>query len=280
MDKRNPRIFVATLLIITAISLSGCIGQENNDQGRAFHLSEDYIRMVIGRILTWLEVGPLVNEGDSNGQPSEITRVTAEPDLDEPMQPEAVTDDEPPIVIVVPSAPEDEPPATQPEYGAVEGIGQVEETGFGLQVYKGNPATFSNPPTVYYANAAEYPSAPGGVVSYSAETSWSMGPYLSVRGRGAWMQLESTEPVTAMGVLLWGDHADGFVQVYIDDTLIWSGDTYFANCNFETAVCEGAFDYYVEASGLESGIHRIRVVNATDDKEATVWFFGIGKVKP
>lgn len=253
MNKYNPGGIIISLVLVFSLLLSACSSSDNPDAEPGYLQSEGHIKMIIRRILTLLEVGPLVNDNKNPDMPVEIMRVTAEPDADMPVQ---------------------------PDFGTVEDVGDIQQTDFSVLVYAGNPATFSTPPTVYYANAGEYPSAPGGVVSYSAEIPLPFATYFSVRGRGSWMQLESTGPVTAMGVMLWGDHQDGMVEVYLDDTLIWTGDTYFENCNFETSVCEGAFDYYVEASELEPGIHRIRVVNVTDDMEATVWYFGIGKVNP
>ena len=104
---------------------------------------------------------------------------------------------------------------------------------------------------------------------------------------GSWVQLESTEPVTAIGVQLFGDYADGWVSVLLDGNPIWRGNTQFENCEFDEngerlvsgETCHGGYIYYVEASGLDKGIHTIRAENAGGG-EMTIYFFGLGKVSP
>lgn len=186
------------------------------------------------------------------------------------------------------TTPVDEDMPAEIELGSVEDEGDIYKTDFTVKVYAGDARTFSRPPTVFYANTVEFPSPPGGVISCQAAFPNRYDNWLSVGGTGESVEITTTEDVEALGVQFWGDHVDGYAEVLVDGTLIWRGNTFYDNCPqldengnriVSRETCSGAFTYYIEASDLEYGKHTLRVVNAGGG-ETTVFFFGIGKVKP
>ena len=175
-----------------------------------------------------------------------------------------------------------------PEFDAVgEDVGDVLTDAYAVRVYKGNAAKFRIPPKYAYANALEYPSDKGLITYPPSDLIFPAGSVVSLHEPGLWIEMAYSEPATAVGVEFIGDFQDRWARVLVDGTPIWRGNTFFENCPFdENGVrqvhpdkCKGGFIYYIEASGLENTTHTLRVENAGDG-EVSIWFFGLGKVKP
>lgn len=176
----------------------------------------------------------------------------------------------------------------RPELGSVGDVGKVLTEDYKVMVFPGDARYFSTPPKIFFANTAEFPSPPGGEITYGAQYPAPYFNWLSVREAGEWIAFTSTENVIAIGVELWGDYQDGIVEIQLDGQPIWQGDTFFDNCpQLDTngyrivspETCSGAWAYYIEASGLWPGKHTMRAVNAGGG-ETTVFFFGTGKISP
>lgn len=177
---------------------------------------------------------------------------------------------------------------TGPAPKGVEGlVGEILTDEFTVSVFGGNAAEFNTPPKIFIANYTEYPSPPGGKITYYADTVYPFYGWLSFPNIGSWIELRSTERTTSIGVEVWGDYADGWVVVSVDGIQIWSGNTKFENCEFDSEgnrivspeTCAGGFFYYIQASGLENTSHIIRAENAGGG-EMTVYFFGLGLANP
>jgi hypothetical protein len=174
----------------------------------------------------------------------------------------------------------------EPASPGVEGVGQVLTDQMTISVYKGDASQFSTPPEVFFANYEEYSSPLGSTIYYQG-TAYPFYTCLSFPDQGAWIALQTGDPIGAIGVQLWGDYEDGWVQVSVDGTPIWKGDTRYENCAFDPdgnrvvspETCSGGFFYYIQASGLERTAHVIRAEN-TGGGQMTIYFFGTGLVKP
>ncbi len=169
----------------------------------------------------------------------------------------------------------------------VEGVGEVMTDAFTVSVYEGYAGEFSTPPKISYANYEEYPPTLGTTIYYNASTVYPYYNWLTFPDNGAWIEMQTNEPVSAIGVQLWGDYEDGWVRISVDGTPIWQGNTNFENCSFDTDgnrlvgpdTCEGGFYYYIQASALEITAHTIRVTNIGSE-QMTIYFFGLGMAKP
>ncbi len=168
-----------------------------------------------------------------------------------------------------------------------EDVGDVLTDAYAVHVYKGNAAKFRIPAKYAYANALEYPSEKGVITYPESDQVFATGSVISLHEPGLWLEMAYSVPATAVGVEFIGDYQDRWARVLVDGTPIWRGNTFYENCPFdENGVrqvhpdkCKGGFIYYIEASGLENTTHTLRVENIGDG-EVSVWFFGLGKVKP
>jgi len=175
----------------------------------------------------------------------------------------------------------------EPAPPGVQGVGELMTEAFTISVYEGNAGSFSTPPKVVFANYEEYPSPTGTTVYYNATYAYPYYNWLTFPDNGNWIEMQTMDPVTAIGVQLWGDYGDGWVRVSVDGTNIWQGNTNYENCEFDAEgnrlegpdTCEGGFFYYVQASGLEKKAHTIRATNIGAE-DMTIYFFGTGMVKP
>ncbi len=141
-------------------------------------------------------------------------------------------------------------------------------------LYDGNALEFATPPDVVaFANTA-YVTSPSGFQITTSGTIWRYNQWIALMNEGNWVEAETTVETNTVGVQLWGDSNDGWARVLIDGAEVWTGDTYGDHLAGDT------FIKYLEVSGLERGVHTIRVENMGINglgggNHVTVYFFGL-----
>jgi hypothetical protein len=172
----------------------------------------------------------------------------------------------------------------QPEQPAAQipGLGTVVQEGdsltneYRVSVFYGNAVEFQNPPRLRaFANAADYASPTGIQITHSpGERVMVYLQWVWLLDEGLWLQMETAGSETALGVQIWGDTDDGWVNVLVDGNPVWKGftrgeDEYYPG---------GAYVYYVQVADLPLGPHTMRVENAGEGP-SSVYYFGVGEVR-
>jgi hypothetical protein len=125
--------------------------------------------------------------------------------------------------------------------------------GLEIQVHPQYALETNDAPGVYaYANPPEYPSPSGIDVRYGeGTTAWGHGRIMWVGGD--WIEAATSDPYSAMGVQVHGDHTIGWARVLFDGVEVWQGDT------SASTIAAGRFGVYVEARCFEAGKHNNRL---------------------
>ena len=144
-------------------------------------------------------------------------------------------------------------------------------------MYDGNALNFATPPDVVaFANTA-YVTPPSEFQITTSGSIWRYNQWIALLNQGNWIEAKTTVETTTVGVQFWGDTNDGWARVLVDGSEVWIGNTYGS----DPAYPGGAFVKYLEISGLDRGIHTIRVENMgmigslEGEDHVTVYFFGL-----
>lgn len=146
-----------------------------------------------------------------------------------------------------------------------------------VRLIEGNATGFSQPPErIAYADdqAGNTPSwiqlAPfckAGCFRYKG--------WLGLINPGDSYEILFIEPTDSIGVQFWGDPGDGIAYVYLDNQLVWEGDTEGTDANYPG----GAFVKYLQISNLPKiENHILRIETDQAGGAVTMYFFGSGEV--
>lgn len=123
-----------------------------------------------------------------------------------------------------------------------------------VNVYTYMSTSSDNPPDLKaMTNVAEYPS-PAGIQVTSGGTASPWGAGMILWTTGDYTEATTSNPYTAFGAQIFGDHTIGWGRVLFDGVEIWRGDasTY--------TIMEGAqYGVYVEVRCFPPGTHTMRV---------------------
>jgi len=101
------------------------------------------------------------------------------------------------------------------------------------------------------------------VAIHSVDDLWTYNANIALMEEGDWIEAVcSGSNVTAVGVHLGGDSNDGWVRALVDGVEVWRGSIYG-----DPDSAEGVYIRYLEVSGLEPGLHTIRLENLGIDGE-------------
>lgn len=138
-----------------------------------------------------------------------------------------------------------------------------------VSVHPGYARKFATQPDVYVDANKDEKLPPEGFLLSHSEDSISYGLNRVLWGEGSWVEISTGQPVSAMGVQIYGDHTIGWARVLFDGQEIWRGDT------SEIWAYQGRNGGYIEVSAFEPGLHTLRVENmGFDYHPVTVAFFG------
>jgi pSer/pThr/pTyr-binding forkhead associated (FHA) protein len=160
----------------------------------------------------------------------------------------------------------------------VAGSSDLPEEGPRVRLHVGDARFFTTPPDVVaYANTLQT-SPPGEIriTENCGASCWRYNEWVAVGEPGQYLEAEATVSVTAIGVQLWGDDNDGWARVLVDGQEMWVGEMRGEDNQWPG----GAFVRYLEIAGLAPGSHTLRVEPTGEGGPVTVYFFGIGEVKP
>lgn len=167
-------------------------------------------------------------------------------------------------------------------------IGDKISTMHTIITYEGDARQFYISPEIIMAESINYYNeSDKGVVTYQSDDISVFNGCVSIRNEGDWIQLETTGNEVELGVQFYGDYADGWARIFLDDEAIWQVNTHYENCPvddegnrlIEADKCKGGYIVYVNLENLSASKHTLRVVNAGGG-ETTVCFFGVGAAYP
>jgi hypothetical protein len=138
--------------------------------------------------------------------------------------------------------------------------------------------TLANPPEIIAIAQYTTSPPPPSVTIESVSNLWKStdGEKIALYNGGDWIEATCHDPsITAVGVRFESDANDGWVSVLVDDVEMWRGNIHGGNPGSE----EGMFLHYLEISGLQPGVHTIRVENLGIDggeggDDAAMRYFG------
>lgn len=171
---------------------------------------------------------------------------------------------------------------TYPDVG--EKLSQMET----IRTFPGDARGYYISPAIILASSVDYYDASEyGEITYQSDDAGFYNDCLSVRNEGDWIQMRTSQSAECVGVQFYGDYADGWVRLYLDDEAIWQANTHFENCPKDAEgnrvvnpdACEGGFIHYVQVEHLAEEVHTLRVVNIGGG-ETTVCFFGVSCAEP
>lgn len=152
------------------------------------------------------------------------------------------------------------------------------EEGPRVTLHVGDARFFTTPPDVVaYANT-QHTSPPGEIqiTQNCGASCWRYNEWVALGEPGQYLEAEATVNTTAIGVQLWGDDNDGWARVLVDGEEMWVGEMRGEDNQWPG----GAFVRYLEIAGLTPGSHTLRFEPTGEGGPVTVYFFGIGEVKP
>lgn len=156
-------------------------------------------------------------------------------------------------------------------YAAREGV-QVE-------LLDGNALEFNQPPALIAFANDEHTAPPAAVqlAPLCLNSCYRYHQWLGMTMPGESYEVIYSGVTGTLGVQLWGNQNDGVAYVFVDDELLWEGNTAGTDSNYPG----GAFVKYLQITGLDPvANHILRVETSTDGGAVTIYFFGFSRARP
>ncbi|MBT3316305.1 MAG: hypothetical protein HN390_17020 [Anaerolineae bacterium] len=142
--------------------------------------------------------------------------------------------------------------------------------------------TLETPPEIIVIAQYSTSPPPPNVTIESVSNLWKSadGEKIALYNGGDWIEATCHDlNITAVGVRFESDANDGWVSVLVDGVEMWRGNIHGGAPGSE----EGMFLHYLEVSGLEPGVHTIRVENLGIDggeggDDAAMRYFGFSSM--